>query len=131
MNAPCLKMLSCSPYSPVDVKKVEILFAHPKRILKLDRLRLRGPNGAYDEFLLAAIARNLRRMAKWLSLVAPRVNLMTTGRRAEQKAQRKNPALSHQCPFHRNAAADRSGVEYFNGIGRKRSFIAARSASAA
>jgi hypothetical protein len=30
-------------------KKVEMLFAHLKRILKLDRLRLRGPNGARDE----------------------------------------------------------------------------------
>lgn len=26
----------------------------------------RGPNGAQDEFLLAATAQNLRRMAKWL-----------------------------------------------------------------
>ena len=49
-----------------DRKKVEVLFAHLKRILKLDRLRLRGPNGAHDEFLLAATAQNLRRMAKWL-----------------------------------------------------------------
>jgi hypothetical protein len=32
-----------------------------KRILKLDRLRLRGPNGARDEFLLAATAQNLWR----------------------------------------------------------------------
>ena len=32
-------------------KKVEMLFAHPKRILRLDRLRLRGPSGAKDEFL--------------------------------------------------------------------------------
>ena len=47
-------------------KKVEMLFAHLKRILKLDRLRLRGPSGARDEFLLAAIAQNLRRMAKRL-----------------------------------------------------------------
>lgn len=47
-------------------KKVEMLFAHLKRILKLDRLRLRGPSGAHDEFLLAATAQNLRRMAKWL-----------------------------------------------------------------
>jgi transposase len=44
-------------------KKVEMLFAHLKRILKLDRLRLRGPSGAHDEFLLAATAQNLRRMA--------------------------------------------------------------------
>jgi transposase len=49
-----------------DRKKIEMLFAHLKRILKLDRLRLRGPNGAHDEFLLAATAQNLRRMAKWL-----------------------------------------------------------------
>jgi hypothetical protein len=43
-------------------KKVEMLFAHLKRILKLDRLRLRGPSGAHDEFLLAATAQNLRRI---------------------------------------------------------------------
>ena len=35
-------------------KKAEMLFAHLKRILKLDRLRLRGLSGARDEFLLAA-----------------------------------------------------------------------------
>ena len=45
-------------------KKVEMLFAHLKRILKLDRLRLRGPNGAKDEFILAATAQSLRKMAK-------------------------------------------------------------------
>jgi hypothetical protein len=45
-------------------KKVEMLFAHLKRILKLDRLRLRGPNGAKDEFHLAATAQNLRKLAK-------------------------------------------------------------------
>jgi len=55
-----------------DRKKVEMLFAHLKRILKLDRLRLRGPSGAHDEFLLAAIAQNLRRMAKRLCPSAPR-----------------------------------------------------------
>jgi transposase len=47
-------------------KKVEMLFAHLKRILKLDRLRLRGLAGAQDDFILAATAQNLRRMAKWL-----------------------------------------------------------------
>ena len=52
-------------------KKVEMLFAHLKRILKLDRLRLRGPNGAKDEFLLAATAQNLRKMAKLLPVEAP------------------------------------------------------------
>ena len=40
-----------------------MLFAHLKRILKLDRLRLRGPNGACDEFQLAATAQNLRKLA--------------------------------------------------------------------
>jgi transposase len=45
-------------------KKVEMLFAHLKRILRLDRLRLRGPCGARDEFLLAATAQNLRKLTK-------------------------------------------------------------------
>ena len=47
-------------------KKVEMLFAHLKRILGLSRLRLRGPNGARDEFHLAATAQNLRKLAKLL-----------------------------------------------------------------
>jgi hypothetical protein len=54
-----------------DRKKVEMLFAHLKRILKLDRLRLRGYSGAHDEFLLAATAQNLRKMAKQLFPAAP------------------------------------------------------------
>jgi len=52
-------------------KKVEMLFAHLKRILKLDRLRLRGPNGARDEFHLAATAQNLRKLAKLIPTPAP------------------------------------------------------------
>src|SRR5437764_953886 len=52
-------------------KKVEMLFAHLKRILKLDRLRLRGPNGARDEFHLAATAQNLRKLAKLIPMSAP------------------------------------------------------------
>ena len=59
-----------------DRKKVEMLFAHLKRILKLDRLRLRGPSGAHDEFLLAATAQNLRRMAKWLCPVDQEISRM-------------------------------------------------------
>lgn len=47
-----------------DRKKVEVLFAHLKRILKLDRLRLRGLSGVGDEFLMAATVQNLRRLAK-------------------------------------------------------------------
>ncbi len=45
-------------------KKVEMLFAHLKRILQLSRLRLRGPAGAQFEFTFAAIAQNPRRLAK-------------------------------------------------------------------
>jgi hypothetical protein len=52
-------------------KKVETLFAHLKRILRLDRLRLRGPCGAHDEFLLAATAQNLRKLAKLIPMPQP------------------------------------------------------------
>jgi transposase len=52
-------------------KKVEMLFAHLKRILRLDRLRLRGPTGARDEFLLAATAQNLRKLAKLIPTHTP------------------------------------------------------------
>jgi transposase len=52
-------------------KKVEMRFAHMKRILKLDRLRLRGLSGAKDEVLLTAMAQNLRRLAKFLCRAPP------------------------------------------------------------
>jgi len=52
-------------------KKVEMLFAHLKRILRLDRLRLRGPLGARDEFHLAAAAQNLRKLARLIPLPTP------------------------------------------------------------
>jgi transposase len=51
-------------------KKVEMLFAHLKRILRLDRLRLRGPRGARTEFLLAATVQNLRKLAKLIPVPA-------------------------------------------------------------
>ena len=60
-----------------DRKKVEILFAHLKRILRFDRLRLRGPIGAQDEFLLAATAQNLRKLAKLVIPPAPQEPLVT------------------------------------------------------
>jgi Transposase domain (DUF772)/Transposase DDE domain len=59
-----------------DRKKVEMLFAHLKRILKLDRLRLRGLSGAKDEFLMAATVQNLRRMAKRLAPVTQNDDLV-------------------------------------------------------
>jgi hypothetical protein len=49
-------------------KKVEMLFAHLKRILKVDRPRLRGPNSARGEFHFAAAAQNLRKLAKLIPL---------------------------------------------------------------
>src|SRR3984893_5146018 len=52
-------------------KKIEMLFAHLKRILRLGRLRLRGPAGAQFEFTLAAIAQNLRRLAKLIARPPP------------------------------------------------------------
>ena len=52
-------------------KKIEMRFAHLKRILKLGRLRLRGPRGAQDEFVLAAIAQNLRRLATLVARPPP------------------------------------------------------------
>jgi transposase len=58
-----------------DRKRVEMLFAHLKRILRLNRLRLRGPCGAQDEFTLAAIAQNLRRLAKLVPRPPPVVGL--------------------------------------------------------
>ncbi len=60
-----------------DRKKVEVLFAHLKRILRFDRLRLRGPIGAQDEFLLAATAQNLRKLAQLVIPPAPREPLVT------------------------------------------------------
>jgi Transposase DDE domain len=51
--------------------RVEMRFAHMKRILKLDRLRLRGLSGAKDEALLTATAQNLRRLAKLLCRAPP------------------------------------------------------------
>ena len=52
-------------------KKVEMLFAHLKRILRLNRLRLRGLSGARDEFTLAAAVQNLRRLAKLVAYGPP------------------------------------------------------------
>src|SRR5215813_5752458 len=54
-----------------DRKRVEMLFAHLKRIFRLGRLRLRGPRGAQDEFTLAAIAQNLCRLIKLVARAPP------------------------------------------------------------
>lgn len=51
-------------------KKVKTLFAHPKRILGMTRLRLRSPNSTHDEFHLAAKAQNLRNLATLVPVLA-------------------------------------------------------------
>ncbi|WP_199913455.1 transposase, partial [Ruegeria sp. Alg231-54] len=58
-----------NPKAQARRKKVEMLFAHLKRILGLGRLRLRGPCGVQDEFTLAATAQNLRKLAKLKPLI--------------------------------------------------------------
>jgi hypothetical protein len=52
-------------------KKVEMRFAHMKRIRRLDRLRLRSLSGAQDEVLLTATAQNLKRLVKLLGRPPP------------------------------------------------------------
>ena len=52
-------------------KKVEMQFAHMKRHLRFDRLRLRGIKGVSDEFLLVATAQNLRKMVKLCGRAPP------------------------------------------------------------
>ena len=52
-------------------KKIEMVFAHLKRIFGLGRLRLRGPRGAQDEFLLAATAQNLKKLARHITRPPP------------------------------------------------------------
>jgi len=46
----CGKNQSLCAIAFTIAKKVEMLFAHLKRILRLVRLRLRGPSGAKFEF---------------------------------------------------------------------------------
>ena len=52
-------------------KKVEMRIAHLKRNLDFRRLRLRGLTGARDEVLLAAAARNLRKLVRFLACGPP------------------------------------------------------------
>lgn len=58
-------------------KKVEMPFAPLKRILKMGRLRLRGPSGAKDEFTLAAIAQNWRKLARCIGWPAANCQSVT------------------------------------------------------
>ena len=49
--------------SCAERKKIETLFGEAKHILSMVRLRLSGPTGARDEFLLTATVRNLKGLA--------------------------------------------------------------------
>jgi hypothetical protein len=63
----CARELAATPMFASMAKqrrKVGMLFAHLKPHLGLRRLKLRGLTGAREEFLLAAAAQNLRRLAK-------------------------------------------------------------------
>ena len=70
-KAPAIAKTEAYVVSCRERKKVGMLFAHLKRILRLDRLRQRGPNGAKDKFLLAVTAQNRRKLAKLIPLSAP------------------------------------------------------------
>jgi hypothetical protein len=69
-----------------------MLFAHFKRILKLGRLRLRGPRGAQDEFTLAAIAQNLRRLAKLVVRPPPMVDASCLDKAAHDPLLNASPS---------------------------------------
>lgn len=84
-----------------------MLFAHLKRILKLDRLRLRGPCGARDEFHLAATVQNLRKLAKLIPAPSPAP--------ATQPGTRPSTLPPRRPELH-----DHSGAKFFNGIGQLR-----------
>jgi hypothetical protein len=82
-----------------------MLFAHLKRILGLGKLRLRGPSGAKDEFLLAATAQNLRKR---------RSSSPSRSRSSPHEAERPSFAPLTAAP---DAHSRRHDTEFFNGIG--------------
>jgi transposase len=58
--------------SVIGRKQIERLFGEAKRHLAMTRLRLRGPTGARDEFLLTATVQNLKRLVERLAIPPPR-----------------------------------------------------------
>src|SRR5215831_17764857 len=75
--------------------KTEV-FAHLKRILRLARLRLRGPSGAQFEFTLAAIAQNLKRLAN-LCLAHHRSRPWCAWRKLQCVPSPQTPTLRPEC----------------------------------
>jgi Transposase DDE domain len=97
-------------------KKVEMLFAHLKRILRLDRLRLRGPNGARDEFILAATAQNLRKLAKLIPMPSPAAGraqsntaALTSGSESRQPFSTQSANCRHQPGLERDPSRNSRG----------------------
>ncbi len=101
-------------------KKVEMLFAHLKRILRMARLRLRGPCGAQDEFLLAAttkskeIGQTQAANANTWRHCRMRAKCMETLRRSAGQKPIGTP------PGKQNRRMSSQSSEVFNEIGRKR-----------
>ena len=75
-NARALANAEAFKQSRRERKKLEMSFADLKRILKLDRLRLRGLSGARDEVLLAATAQNLRKLSKYAGRGPPHLTAL-------------------------------------------------------
>jgi hypothetical protein len=61
----------CYVTSFIQRRKVETLFAHPKRYIGLLLMRLREPKSAYEQVQLAAKAQNLRKRAKLVPELRP------------------------------------------------------------
>jgi hypothetical protein len=89
-----------------------------KRILKLSQLRLRGPSGAHDEFLLAATAQNLRKMAKRLWIMAPDRDQWQSNQKRDRLTSRSRIAKRATCTCNELLPAD-----FFNTIGHKRKLV--------
>jgi N-acetyl-gamma-glutamylphosphate reductase len=59
-------------------KKVEMLFAHMKQHFRFTRLKLRGLDGAAEEFLLVATVQNLRRLIRLRPPDIPKPTCLST-----------------------------------------------------
>lgn len=86
-------------------EKVEMLFAHLKRILGLSRLRLRGPLRVKDEFTLAPTAQK-----------PPETGKALPGKRALDADRPRKPRLGMEGIHRRGCAAP------FKGDNRRRIF---------
>lgn len=113
---------------PKDRKKVEMLSAHLKRILKLDRLRLRGPSGARDEF-------PTRSHRTKLTTNGEAADVCCTGSGTDRRIkQHQGPvyfldnqqSVTETRDLQSQAVEPRPNLEYFNGIGRSAKFATDR-----